>query len=402
MQLYETYAKTSIDITRKNGFDITPFYQPQGSIVADSQTGRILWEEDIDKRWHPASMSKLMTLALVLEKIQDGSLSMDKKVAVTKEDVRFSEHPLLSNNKMYNGTTYRVDELINLLLIPSSNVATRMLMQQVEPDMKQFVEMMNQKAKALKMNRTHFVNPFGAANDSIGKQYLPPGSKMTDDNISTSRDFAILAHYLINTFPYLTDFTKHATYISKPHTPYEERFHTYHHSLEGDVHEYKGTNGLKTGSSDKAAYNYTSTVKRENLGLIQVLMGVGHWDIDDSEYKRHVIGNALLDEVYKKYEYRQVISKGVHYINGQQYQVEAPLLDVVEKGQAVKFNIKNNQLFVSDGKRQYLTDEMKQPSVSVTPIKQSNEPFNTYTKIVLIGICMLLVLYIIYRQVKYK
>jgi len=395
------FAESSIDVTRAHGNNVSDFYQPKGSIITDSHTGRILWEEHIDKPWRPASMSKLITLSIVLERIQDGTLSMDKSVTVTADDERFSHHPLLSNNIMHKGTQYTIKELINLLIVPSSNVATRMLMQQVEPDTGKFVTMMNQKAKKLKMEHTHFTNPFGAENRSVGNEYLPPGSNLDEDNSSTPRDFAKLAFYLKNTYPYLTSFTKHITYTSKPNTPYEEHFHTYHHSLEGDVHEYKGTNGLKTGSSDKAAYNYTATIDRGNFGLVQVVMGVGHWDVDDSEYKRHVIGNALLDKVYNQFEYKEVMPKGKQYINGKWYNVETPLRDVVEKGQQIKFEVKNNQLLVSDTKRQYLTSDMKQPSVMVTPLKQNYVYMvSQYGWYLLIALCVISVIYIIIRNRK--
>lgn len=176
------FTESSIDVTRAHGNNVSDFYQPKGSIIADSHTGRILWEEHIDKPWRPASMSKLMTLSIVLERIQDGKLSMDKSVTVTADDERFSHHPLLSNNIMHKGTQYTIKELINLLIVPSSNVATRMLMQQVEPDTGKFVTMMNQKAKKLKMEHTHFTNPFGAENRSVGNEYLPPGSNLDEDN----------------------------------------------------------------------------------------------------------------------------------------------------------------------------------------------------------------------------
>lgn len=171
--------------------------------------------------------------------------------------------------------------------------------------------------------------------------------------------------------------------------------------MEGDVHEYKGTNGLKTGSSDKAAYNYTATIDRGNFGLVQVVMGVGHWDVDDSEYKRHVIGNALLDKVYTQFEYKEVMPKGKQYINGKWYNVETPLRDVVEKGQQIKFEVKNNQLLVSDTKRQYLTSDMKQPSVMVTPLKQNYVYMvSQYGWYLLIALFVISVIYIIIRNRK--
>src|SRR5699024_9879414 len=141
----------------------------------DNPTGRILREDNMDRKLSLSSMSKLMTLTFVLDKIKEGTLPLYKKITATINEEVFSQHPLLSNNKMQKGAVYSVEELIYLTIVPSSNVATRMLMQQVEPDMRQFVKGMNQRAKDLGMRNTYFTNPFGAENAIVGKQYLPTG-----------------------------------------------------------------------------------------------------------------------------------------------------------------------------------------------------------------------------------
>lgn len=394
----QMHAETSIDVTKSYGIEMSSFYQPKGSIVADNHTGRILWEENIDRKWPLASMSKLMTLTFVLDKIKEGTLPLDKKITVTVDDEVFSQHPLLSNNKMQKGAVYSVEELIYLTIVPSSNVATRMLMQQVEPDMRQFVKGMNQRAKDLGMRNTYFTNPFGAENAIVGKQYLPTGFALNEDNISTSRDFAKLAYYMMNTYPNITKYTKHATYVSKPNTELEEQFHTYLHSLKRDVHEYPGTDGLKTGSSGHAAYNYTATVQKGGFRIVQVLLGVGHWDVDDSEYKRHVIGNALLDRVYERYQYKEVLSKGMHYINGRWYKVEQPLKDVVEKDKPVRFEILNNKITVLDPDRHYLTSDMKPPSVVVTPLTNYKTFIISGAFTLFMMICILILLSLIRKH----
>ncbi|WP_426451084.1 DUF1958 domain-containing protein [Staphylococcus xylosus] len=93
--------------------------------------------------------------------------------------------------------------------------------------------------------------------------------------------------------------------------------------------------------------------------------------------------------------------KGKQYINGKWYNVETPLRDVVEKGQQIKFEVKNNQLLVSDTKRQYLTSDMKQPSVMVTPLKQNYVYMvSQYGWYLLIALFVISVIYIIIRNRK--
>lgn len=131
---------------------------------------------------------------------------------------------------------------------------------------------------------------------------------------------------------------------------------------------------------------------------MQVLLGVGHWDVDDSEYKRHVIGNALLDRVYERYQYKEVLSKGMHYINGRWYKVEQPLKDVVEKDKPVRFEILNNKITVLDPDRHYLTSDMKPPSVVVTPLTNYKTFIISGAFTLFMMICILILLSLIRKH----
>lgn len=108
-----------------------------------------------------------------------------------------------------------------------------------------------------------------------------------------------------------------------------------------------------------------------------------------------------MDKVYNQFEYKEVMPKGKQFINGKWYNVETPLRDVVEKGQQIKFEVKNNQLLVADTKRQYLTSDMKQPSVTVTPLKQNYiYRVSRYGWHLLIAMCLIVILCIISRNRK--
>ena len=332
-------ARSSIDVTRERGSQIEDRYQPRGSIVTELNTGRILWSENIEKQWTPASMSKLMVILLAYDAIDKGKISLDTKVCVTEKYIPISQNRLLSNNNIKVGCEYSVSDLIDLIIVPSSAAATYMLADLIEPDRNEYVGLMNKRAKLLGMNNTNYVNPVGVPNNFLGAD-APKNSEANDDNYTSANDYAILATELVSKYPNIINHTKSAHIVVKKDTSYEEEFTGYLHSLPKTKYEYSGMDGLKTGSAAHG-YNYTGTAKRGNTRLMEVILGVSEWDDKQAEFKRHIVGNALLDEVFSKYEYRLVLEKGNHKIDGKNIYVEEDLYDCVPKnfvGDNCKFN----------------------------------------------------------------
>ncbi len=324
-------AKTSLEVANEHGAELSEHYQPKGSIVTEDHTGRILWAEDIDTQWTPASMSKLMVILLAYDAIDQGKLTLNTEAPVTDEIVKLCQNYELANNNMQKGASYTVGELIDLIIVPSSAAGTYMLADLVNPDRAELVKMMNDRAQSLQMTDTHYANPIGVRNEQLGF-IAPANSDPKADNISSVRDYAILTGELINKYPDILNHTKNFRITVKEGTPYEEVFKGYVHSLPGARYEYEGTEGIKSGSADKG-YNYTTTCKRGDTRLNLVIMGVGWWELEDAEWKRHLIGNALYDEAYDAYEYRQILAKGETYTVGDRtFTAKEDLYDCVHKG----------------------------------------------------------------------
>ena len=92
-----------VEITKNAGYDVNPDDKPKSSIVVDAYTGRILWQDNIDEERDPASISKVLTVYLVMEAIQKGELSLSQKITATKEDEAISNIYAISNNKIIEG-----------------------------------------------------------------------------------------------------------------------------------------------------------------------------------------------------------------------------------------------------------------------------------------------------------
>ena len=324
------FAQSAIDVTRERGQSIEDQYSPRGSIVTELNTGRILWQENMTRKWTPASMSKLMVILLAYDAIDRGEISLYTKVTVTEEYLPIAQNLNLSNNNIQVGCEYTVKDLIELIIVPSSAAATYMLADLIEPDRNAYVGLMNERAKEIGMSNTTYVNPVGVPNEYLG-DFMPPGSSLDGDNKTCARDYAALATELVSKYPDIINHTKSATIVIQKGTPYEEEFTGYLHSLPGTKHAYPGMDGLKTGSASHG-YNYTGTAKHGDTRLMEVILGVSEWDDKEAEYKRHIVGNALLDKVFEEYEYRLVLEKGKHKIDGKKVYVEEDLYDCVPKG----------------------------------------------------------------------
>ena len=332
---------------------INPINRPKSSLIVDANTGNILWQDNIDEVRDPASMSKLMTLYLVFEAIQQGKLSENTVIKATPRDQAIANIYEISNNKIVAGVDYTVSELITMTAVPSSNATTVMLANYLsnnDPDT--FLDMMNAKAKELGMTNTKWFNASGAAAVSFKGLYTPQRYDNNAANQTTARDLAILSYNFVKNYPNILNYTNKSVVTVKKGTPYEETFETYNYSLPGARYAIKGVDGLKTGSSPRGAFNYIATIKRGNQRLISVVMGVGNWADQDGEYYRHPFGNALIEKAYADYEYKKVFNAGERKINGKTYKLSKDFYATVKKGTAAKTVVENGVLKNENGLEQ--------------------------------------------------
>ena len=339
-----------MSITEKSGTSVDEFFRPKADIVVDAHTGAIVYGDNIDAPRDSGSMAKLMSVYVLLRAIQEGQLDYDTLITATDTDVIISQNQKLSNSPIVAGAKYKVSTLLNMIFVPSSSAATIMIANKVsggDPD--KFLDLMNQRAQEIGMTNTKWNNPNGAPTAVLDGYYNPTRYDQHAINQTTARDMAILAYHMVNEFPEILNYTKNAKITLFKGTDYEETHENYNYSLEGGRYSLKGADGLKTGSSPTADYNYTLTVNRGNQRFVQVIMGVGHYDVEIAESLRHVIGNALIERLYQDYEYKEVLPAGDHTIQGQTYHLEKPFYATVKRGTNPEVSVQNGQLQIANG-----------------------------------------------------
>lgn len=339
-----------MSITEKSGTSVDEFFRPKADIVVDAHTGAIVYGDNIDAPRDSGSMAKLMSVYVLLKAIQEGQLDYDTLITATDTDVIISQNQKLSNSPIVAGAKYKVSTLLNMIFVPSSSAATIMIANKVsggDPD--KFLDLMNQRAQEIGMTNTKWNNPNGAPTAVLDGYYNPTRYDQNAINQTTARDMAILAYHMVNEFPEILNYTKNAKITLFKGTDYEETHENYNYSLEGGRYSLKGADGLKTGSSPTADYNYTLTVNRGNQRFVQVIMGVGHYDVEIAESLRHVIGNALIERLYQDYEYKEVLPAGDHTIQGQTYHLEKPFYATVKRGTNPEVSVQNGQLQIANG-----------------------------------------------------
>ncbi|MDU0435279.1 penicillin-binding protein PBP4 [Staphylococcus haemolyticus] len=308
---------------KEKNSNISTKYQPSGVMLTTDQ-GQILYNYRGNNQVDPASMSKMMTLYLTYEAIENGKLKLNDKVKITNKYATMSNLPNLSSVSLKQGQTYTIEELIKQTTLASSNAAAMILGEKVSGDNNTFTNTMNQRAKSFNMTNTNFVNPAGAQN-SLLDQYAPSKFKKQDFPKSTAKDMNLLMQALIKKYPQILQISKLPRDTQKGNT-----FKSTNLSLKGQPLYLPGTDGLKTGTSNKG-YNIALTNKQEQLRLNETIMNVKPFGDVNAKYNRNRIGNQIIKQYRQKYEYKKVLTEGDHEIDGKKYHVKKDLYDVVPK-----------------------------------------------------------------------
>ncbi|MGD8429195.1 MAG: D-alanyl-D-alanine carboxypeptidase family protein [Ectothiorhodospiraceae bacterium] len=245
-------------------------------VLMDYHSGRVIVDENSDKRHEPASLTKLMTAYVVFAELKAGHISLDDKVRVSEKAWR------APGSRMFIevGDKIPLEDLIKGMIIQSGNDASIALAQHVAGDENTFAQVMNQYARQLGMKNTHYMNATGLPHE---KHY------------STAHDTAILARALIRDFPEYYDY-------------YSQKVFKYN-----DIEQYNrnkllwrdpSVDGLKTGHTDTAGYCLTASAERDGMRLISVVMGA------DSENARADQSQALLNYGFRFYETHRLYKAG--------------------------------------------------------------------------------------------
>lgn len=220
------------------------------ALLFDAGSGKVLYAEDQDHLWHPASLTKIMTAYVAFQAIRDGKITPDTKIVCTEDAAK--EPP--SKVGLPVGAEMTVELALKALIVKSANDVAVMLAQTIGGDIPSFVEQMNATAKRLGMSRTNFVNPNG----------LP-----APEQVTTARDLARLARAVVRDFP------EYAELWSMPAFHMGKRRLASHNSL---LRTFEGADGLKTGFICDSGFNVVASATREGTRLMAVVLGepTGH------------------------------------------------------------------------------------------------------------------------------
>ena len=243
-----------------------PAWAKYAAFVVDANDGRVLHSVNADTRNYPASLTKMMTLYLIFEALDTGSISLDDRVDVS---ARAARQPA-SKLGLQKSDSITFEQAIGALVIKSANDVATAVAETFAESERAFALIMTAKARSLGMSRTTFRNASGLPNRG---------------QLSTAKDMATLAKALLDHFPH------HFHYFSAPKFKFRGTAHSNHNML---LSAYAGTDGIKTGYIRASGFNLVASVKRGNRRLIGVVFG----GQSASTRNRHMI--TLLEKAFQR------------------------------------------------------------------------------------------------------
>ena len=242
-------------------------YSPlSSSIVVDGNTGKVLQELNPDAPRHPASLTKIMTLYLLFERLDAHKIKLDTPLKVS---AKAAEQPP-STLGLKAGQTIAVEDVIKAVVTRSANDAAVVIAENFSGDEGRFAKLMTQKAHALGMSRTTYVNASGLPND---------------DQITTARDQALLGRAIQERYP------SYYKYFSTQSFEFRgEAIHNHNHLL-GSM---DGVDGIKTGFTHASGFNLVTSVHRDGHYIVAVVIG-GRSALERDAHMRELI-NAHINK----------------------------------------------------------------------------------------------------------
>ena len=246
------------------------------AVIMDASTGTILYGKEPDRPVPPASMSKLMTVAIVLDLIKQGRLTLETPFQVSEKAWR------TGGSKMFVlvDTEITVGNLLKGMIVQSGNDACIVVAENIAGGEDAFATLMNARAKAWGLTESSFANPTG----------LPhPDQRMS------MRDLARLARHIWYEFP------EHRHLFSLPEFTWSEIRQPNRNPLIGTM---EGARGMKTGHTDEAGFGVVGLAERDGITRIAVVTGL------ESEDERAVAAGALMDRAFDSFETRRFFTAG--------------------------------------------------------------------------------------------
>ena len=271
----------------------------KSAILIEQDTGEILFKKNENEPLPPASMTKVMTLLLIMEAIDNEKIKLDEKVTVSERAASMGGSQVF----LEAGEEMTVEDLLKSIAVASANDASVTLAERIAGTEEAFVKMMNDKANELGLKNTRFQNSSG----------LP-----ARDHYSTSYDMAIIAKELLK-YESITDYTSiYEDYLRKGE---ENEFWLV--NTNKLVRFYPGVDGLKTGFTNEAKYCLTATAKKEDMRVIAVVMGA------ETVKERNATISGMLDYAFNHFDTKKLYDKNEPVSNLKLLKAEREHINVV-------------------------------------------------------------------------
>ena len=265
------------EINKEGGLNLAP--NAKSAIILEASTGKIIYEKNADEKLAMASMTKMMTLLLIMENIENGNLKWDEMITASEYASSMGGSQIF----LEYGEQMSVEDLVKGICIASGNDASVAMAERIGGTEENFVKMMNDKAKELGLKNTQFQNACGLD---------------TKDHYSSAKDMAIIAQELVKHKKILEYSGTYEDYLRKNT---DNSFWLV--NTNKLVRYYQGVDGLKTGYTSDAGYCITTTAKRNGMRLITVVMG------EPTSQIRNAETTTMLDYGFNTYQIDTILSK---------------------------------------------------------------------------------------------
>lgn len=268
-----------IPVIRANEDNISLAPNAKSAIIVEESTGKILYERNSHEKLNPASMTKMMSLLLVMENIEKGSIKWNDKIAVSENASKMGGSQIL----LETGEKMSVEDLVKGVSIASGNDAIVALAEAIAGTEENFVKMMNEKVKLLGLKDTHFKNCHGLDEAN---------------HYSSAYDMAMIGRELVKHEKILEFSSIYETYLRE-----NTNRKIWLVNTNKLVRFKEGVDGLKTGYTESAGYCLTATMKKDNMRVIATVMGEEDANTRNSEV------SSMLDYAFAQYKVDKLIEK---------------------------------------------------------------------------------------------
>ena len=266
-------------------------------MIIDRETGEVLYENGADEKVYPASITKIMTILLAVEAIENDMVSVTDEVTAS-QNITFDLLADGSSAGIMVGETMTLESLLYAAMLSSANEACNIIAEHIGGGISNFVVMMNERAEELGCTNTHFVNTHGLPND---------------DHYTTARDFSLIAleasrHDLFMRLCSTPSITIPATNLSGERNLKNSNALLCDDSIYGSQYIYEYANGMKTGHTNAAGYCLISTAEKDGIKLLAAVFGGAEtWPGPTPEYSNFSDSIKMYEWVFNNFSYREVL-----------------------------------------------------------------------------------------------